>query len=294
MTSARFALVLAIAAVAASVGAGPRKVLVLPVDGNADPAMRAKLTTVVQELSRTVPGDITNGDTTFAETASAVGCDPNKPPCVDSVLTTLAVDEVVWGTATTTDGTTTFVVKRATKGTPPHEQTAILASTEQPEEAGPRIGPLFGVTSMPPAGSASGSAGSATSTGSAEPAGSAAPSSPPPPAVPWSQDKKLGVGLVVGGGALIIVGVAMWASESGVQSDIDAAPDQSASDIQHLKDLESKAQGYAWGGNIAMVLGLGAGGYGAYLLWKDHKEHTTLTPAPAPGGGVTFVLRGSW
>jgi len=289
MRSARLAFVLAIATVAATVGAGPRKVLVLPVDGNADPAMRAKLTTVVQDLAKTVPGDLTNGDTTFAETASAVGCDPNKPPCVDSVLTTLAVDEVVWGTATTTDGVTTFVVKRATKGTPPHEQTAILASSEQPEAAEPRIGPLFGVTGIPPAGSASGN-----SSGSAEVAGSAAPSTPPPPAVPWSHDKKLGVGLAVGGGALIVVGIAMWASESGVQSDIDAAPDQSASDIQHLKDLESKAQGYAWGGNIAMVLGLGAGGYGAYLLWKDHKEHTTLTPAPAPGGGVSFVLRGSW
>ena len=133
---------------------------------------------------------------------------------------------------------------------------------------------------MPPAGSGS---GSGSSTGSAEPAGSAAPRGPPPPSCRGASDKKLGVGLAVGGGALIIVGLAMWASESGVQSDIDAAPDQSASDIQHLKDLESKAQGYAWGGNIAMVLGLGAGGYGAYLLWKDHKEHTTLTPAPAPG-----------
>jgi hypothetical protein len=291
MRPARFAFVLAIAAVAATVAAGPHKVLVLPVDGSADPAMRAKLTTVVQDLAKTVPGEITNGDTTFAETASAVGCDPNKPACVDSVLTTLAVDEVVWGTATTTDGVTTFVVKRATKGTPPHEQTAILASTEQPEQAGPRIGPLFGVTGIPPAGS---DTGTGTGSGSAELGGSAAGSSAPVAMVPWSQDKKLGVGLAVSGGALIIVGIALWASESGVQSDIDAAPDQSPSDIQHLKDLESKAQGYAWGGNIAMVLGLGAGGYGAYLLYKDHKEHTMLTPAPAPGGGVTFVLRGSW
>ena len=196
----------------------------------------------------------------------------------------------MWGTATTTDGVTTFVVKRATRGTPPHEQTAILAATEEPEAAGPRIGPLFGVTGIPPAGS---DTGSGSAGGSAELAGSAAPATAPAPIVSWSQQKKLGVGLAVGGGALI-VGLAMWGSESGVQSDIDAAPDQSASDIQQLKSLESKAQGYAWGGNIAMVLGLGAGGYGAYLLWKDHDEHVTVAPQPAPGGGMTLVLHGQW
>jgi hypothetical protein len=289
MRSARFGFVIAIALVAATVAAGPRKVLVLPVDGSADPAMRAKLTTVVQDLAKSVPGDITNGDTTFAETAAAVGCDPNKPACVDTVLGTLAVDEVVWGTATTKDGTTTFVVKRATKGTPPHEQTAILAASEQPEAAEPRIGPLFGVSGVTASGSAA-VVGSAELAGS----GSAEPSTPSAPIVPWSSQKKLGVGLAAGGAALIVVGVALWASESGVQSDIDAAPNQSASDIQQLKDLESKAQGYAWGGNIAMVLGLGAGGYGAYLLYKDHKEHAMVTPQPAPGGGVTFVLRGQF
>lgn len=284
MTSARLVFVIALAW-AAAIAAGPRKVLVLPVDGNADAGLRGKLTAVVQDLAKSVPGELTNGDTTFAETASAVGCDPNKPACVDTVLGTLAVDEVVWGTATqNVDGSTTLVVKRATKGTPPHEQTAILAQTDQPDAVSSRIAPIFGVPAPATAGSGS---------GSAEPAGSAAPVAPAP-VVPWSDQKKLGVGLAVGGAALVIVGVALWASESGVQSDINAAPDRTAADIQALKDLESKAQGYAWGGNIAMVLGLGAGGYGAYLLYKDHKEHTTLTPAPAPGGGVSFVLRGHW
>ena len=287
MTSRRLVLVIALALVAATVGAGPRKVLVLPVDGSADAGLRSKLTVVVQDLAKTsVSGEVTNGDTTFAETASAVGCDPNRPACVDTVLGTLAVDEVVWGTATpNADGSTTLVVKRATKGTPPHEQTAIIAQTESPDVATTRIAPLFGVTGTVALGS-----GSATTT-EPEGSGSGAPSVPPSP---WSDQKKLGVGLAVGGGALIVVGLALWASESGVQDDINNAPDQTAAQIQALKDLESKAQGYAWGGNIAMVLGLGAGGYGAYLLWKDHKEHTLVTPQPAPGGGVTFVLRGSW
>ena len=285
MTLARFVFVIAIV-LSIATAAGPRKVLVLPVDGNADAALRGKLTLVVQDLAKSVPGELTNGDTTFAETASAVGCDPNKPACVDTVLGTLAVDEVVWGTATqNVDGSTTLVVKRATKGTPPHVQTAILAQNEQPDAVSSRIAPIFGVAAPVEVGSGSGS--------SAEPEGSAAPVAPAP-VMPWSDQKKLGVGLAVGGAALVIVGVALWASESGVQNDINNAPDQTSADIAALKDLESKAQGYAWGGNIAMVLGLGAGGYGAYLLWKDHKEHTLVTPQAVPGGGVTFVLRGQW
>lgn len=281
----RFVLVVAIATMAATVAAGPRKVLVLPVDGNADAGLRGKLTLVVQDLAKGVPGELTNGDTTFAETASAVGCDPNRPACVDTVLGTLAVDEVVWGTATqNVDGSTTLVVKRATKGTPPHEQTAILAQNEQPDAVSPRIAPIFGVAVAVPLDIGS---------GSAVEQGSAAPVAPTP-SEPWSDQKKLGVGFAVGGGALVVVGIVLWANERGVQNDINSAPDQTASDIAALKDLESKAQADAWGGNIAMVLGLGAGGYGAYLLWKDHKEHTLVTPQPAPGGGVTFVLRGRW
>lgn len=285
-------LVLVIA-LAATVVAGPRKVLVLPLDGNADAATKAKLNTLVQGLAKSVPGNVSNGDTTLAETASAVGCDPNKTACIDTVLTTLAVDEIVWGTATTENGQTTVVVRRATKGTPAQSQTAIIPASEPPETAQAGLAPLFGASASTPTPTPTGSGSADLGSAAGSAAGSNEP--PPPPGVPWSQDKKIGVGLAIGGGALVLVGVAMWASESGVQSQIDSAPDMTPADIQNLKDLESKASGYAWGGNIAMIIGLGAGGYGAYLLWKDHKEHAIVTPAPPPSGtGMTFVLRGSW
>jgi hypothetical protein len=284
-----FVLVIALAA---TVSAGPHKVIVLPLDGNADAATKTKLDAIVDKLAKTIPGTVTDGDTTLAETASAVGCDPNKTACIDSVLTTLAVDEVVWGTATTENGQTTVVVRRATKGTPAQSQTAIVAS-DSPEASEPGLGPLFGVTGAVAAGSGSADLGSAA-TGSATTT-PVPPPPPPTPAVAWSGRKKLGVGLAIGGAALVVVGAALWASESSVQSDIDSSPDMTASDIQHLRDLESKASGYAWGGNIAMVLGLAAGGYGGYLLWKDHQEHAVVTPAPPPSGaGMTLVLRGRW
>ena len=287
----RAAILVFVVALATIVSAGPRKVIVLPLDGNADAETKAKLNDLVGDLAKSVPGDITHGDTTFDETAVALGCDPNRNACIDTVLTTLAVDEIVWGTATTADGHTTIVVRRATKGSPAHEQTAIIAATDAPETSETQLAPLFGVTSIAPTPGSDEGSGSADETV----AGSAAVPPPPPPPVVWSRNKKLGVGLAVSGGVLVLVGFAMWASESSVQSDIDAAPTTTAADIQHLQDLEGKASGYAWGGNIAMLLGLGAGGYGAYLLWKDHREATTLTPAPPPSGtGVTFVLRGRW
>jgi hypothetical protein len=274
-----------VVALAAIASAAPRKVIVLPLDGDVDASTKATLDDLVDKLATSIPGDVTHGDTTFNETAAALGCDPNKNACIDNVLATLAVDEIVWGTATTADGQTTVTVRRATIGTPAHEQTAIIAATDPAETVEPQLAPLFGVASVVPVGS-----------GSAEGSGSAVEPEPAPaPVVAWSQQKKLGVGLAVGGGALVIVGLAMWASESSVQSDIDAAPDRSPDDIQHLRDLEDKASGYAWGGNIAVLLGLGAGGYGAYLLWKDHREAMTITPAPPPSGtGMTFVLRGRW
>jgi hypothetical protein len=288
----RAAILVFVVAAAAIVSAGPRKVIVLPLDGNADAATKAKLNDLVQDLARSVPGDVTHGDTTFDETAVALGCDPKRNACIDNVLETLAVDEIVWGTATTADGHTTIVVRRATKGSPAHEQTAIIAATDEPATSETQLAPLFGVTSVvPPPDTAVGSASAALAAGSAVPS----PPPPAPPPAPWSQRKKLGVGLAVSGGALVIVGLAMWASESSVQSDIDEAPNRTAEDIQHLEDLEGKANRYAWGGNIAMLLGLGAGGYGAYLLWQGHREATTLTPAPPPSGtGMTFVLRGRW
>src|SRR6185369_2617758 len=99
MRTAIVALVTAIALVT-SVVAGPRKVLVLPLDGNAAAAQKSQLNDSVAKMAKAkIDGDVTVGDTTFQETAAAVGCDPNAPQCADTVLSTLTVDELVYGTA---------------------------------------------------------------------------------------------------------------------------------------------------------------------------------------------------
>jgi hypothetical protein len=271
----------ALVAVAVTSVAGGRKVLVLPVDGDADAATRAKLDASVQKLAHSIDGDVKPGSTTFADAALSVGCDPQMPSCADTVIGMLAVDELVWGTATTTDGTTTLTVRRATKGTPPKDQLITISATDPPEKAEDQLKPLFGGVSE-----GSGSAiGSGSGSGSAE-----------PPSPPWSTDKKLGVGLSAGGGLALVIGLALWANESSLQTQINSAPTNTASDIKSLKALEDKASGYATWGDIMVVVGLAAGGVGAYYLWKNHNAaNVTVTPAPVDNGaGAALIVGGRW
>ena len=78
---------------------------------------------------------VTVGDTTFNETAAAVGCSPDAPECAEQVRTTLAVDELVYGTADTADGSTTIVVKRVSAGNPPTSQISVINETDSGEGA---------------------------------------------------------------------------------------------------------------------------------------------------------------
>jgi hypothetical protein len=287
----RFSIALVLAcsvlvALAVTGDAGPRKVLVLPVDGNADAPVRTRLDAVVLRLAHTIDGDVKVGATTFADDALVAGCDPAMVSCVDTVIGTLGVDELVWGTATTENGTTTVVIKRATKGTTPKDVTATLSPTDVPEKAEDSIKPMF-VPDAAGSGSAAGSAaiGSGSGSGSAE------------PVQPWSQDKKLGVGLAAGGGLSLAIGFALWANESSLQGQINSAPIATLANIQSLKALEDKAGTYATWGDIMVIVGLAAGGAGAYYLWKDHQNQASVTITPAPvdnGTGARLIVGGRW
>src|SRR5262249_50069914 len=101
--------------------AAPRKVLVLPLEGDADPEARAKYSAEMQRLARTLPGKVTLGDVAFTDTATAIGCDPKVPKCAEDVRATLGVEELIYGTATKEDGKTVLVVHRIARGKPPRE-----------------------------------------------------------------------------------------------------------------------------------------------------------------------------
>jgi len=320
-------LSISIVAIGAIATAGPHKILVLPVDGDAEPAVRTKLGATLQKLARGLDGQVSVGNTTFAETAAAVGCDPSAPACADSVMAMLSVDEIVWGTATTEGGQTTLVVHRAAKGASPRDATATIATQDGPAKTEAAIQPVFAppgaaATTRPATGSNNSSepAGSGSphaahpATGSGQPTGSGSehatigaaggsgePGEPPGSAVPAGppsddHDRNLGLGLAIGGGLAVVVGLALWASEESLQADIDNHSTRTIQDIADLKSLEDRAGNYAFAGNVLVVAGLAVGGVGAYYLYRDHKRRSTvLAPAPVEhGAGATLVLRGRW
>jgi hypothetical protein len=294
MKSVLRAVIVVAVAIATTVAAAPRKVLVMPIDGETDPGTRTQINATIQKLARGIDGDVKVTDTSFADTAAAMGCDPSSNACADTVLTALAVDELVWGTAKTYRGKLTVVVKRATKGNV--REQSVVVDPKSPEAAGGTLAPLFGgaQSTSPEAGSGSGTPESGSGSGSGSETGSAAV--PSEPSVPWSHDKKLGVGLVAGGGVALIVGLALWANESSIQDQINTTPTpQNLNDINSLKSLEDKAASYALWGNVLVVAGLAVGGAGAYYLYRDHKNQATIAPVPIDHGtGAALVVGGRW
>jgi hypothetical protein len=281
--------------------AAPRRVTVLPIDGDADPALRKQLGGVVMQLAKTGGGTITAGDTTFADVATAVGCDPHTPACADTVLSTLGVDEIVYGSAFVGGGQTTAVISRVAKGQPRRDQTISITVGAKADSAEPTLRPLFDLPGTPtptqePVGSAgSGSDATDTGSGSAAPAAVIATEPPSPPGDEFfaTRERKIGFGFVAGGALVLVIGLALWASESSQQSQINDAPTNSPDDIKNLLALEDRASSYAWEGNIAVVLGLAAAGVGTYYLVKDHQMRATVTPIDH-GAGAAVLLGGRW
>jgi hypothetical protein len=282
MRAAVVALVTTIALLS-SVIAGPRKVLVLPLDGSAPAAQKSQLNDSVARMAKAnIEGDVTIGDTTFAETAAAVGCDPQADECAETVRSTLSVDELVYGTADTANGTTTVTVKRASAGAAPTSQTATLAEIDSGDKAEPALSPVFGGTA--PVGSDAAGSGSAVT------------DAPKRRNFFDTRERKIGTALAGGGVIALAIGLSFWSSTSDLQGQIDNHPSETLDEINELTALEDRAGSKAMWGNIMVLLGLGLGGAGAYFLYKDHQNRqATIAPAPVEAGtGMTLVLRGRW
>ncbi|HEY1815681.1 MAG TPA: hypothetical protein VGG74_25205 [Kofleriaceae bacterium] len=258
-------LAVAILAAAAPVVAAPAKVIVLPLDGDAPAEARTALAAELATAARH-DGSVTTGTTTYRETAAAVGCDPDNHACATTVLSTLGVDEIIYGTATAAAGNLHVRIARVTLA----QRSDRTFDVAQGAPAGSELAPLFGE--------------------------SAAPAAEPAPASPAgsffdTRDRTLGVAFAAGGGVALLIGLVLWASEHDTQNQIEAAPDATLADVQGLVALEQHASNEAWAGNVMVVLGLAAGGVGGYFLWRDHKARATVVPAEH---GVALVVEGAW
>lgn len=270
-----------LAAIGGDAAAANGKILVLPVDGTADAATRAKLTAQIVRLARALDGQVTTGDTTFADTALAVGCDPELAGCRDDVLATLAVDELVWGTATKDGRQTRLVVRRTAKGAAPREIATTIAVSDAPDRIEAGVAALFAPPPPPPPPPAS---------------------SPPPivalpvarpPSPEHHHDRNIGIVLTVTGGVALGVGAVLWASYGSLQDQIDAHPTRSRADFDDLTALEDRAATRALAGDLLVGAGLIAAGAGAYYLLRRHDDRVAITPAPiAHGAALTLTIVG--
>lgn len=260
-------LVVLVAAGASGADPAPRKILVLPLGGPADAPTRSALDTSLARLAHGLGGTVTTGDTTFDETAAAVGCSPEQEECPETVRTTLGVDELVFGSAGTHDGQTIVIVHRISGSSPPRESTVTAASPAAAETA---LTPLF-----------------------TEP--KEAPPQPLPPGPPEDHHRRnIGIAYVAGGGAALIVGLALWSTASHRQDDIDAARPETAQDFAALEALESRAMKYAVIGDIFVIGGLALGTYGTWVLYKDHKARRLAVVPVAQPDRAGLSLEGSW
>jgi hypothetical protein len=282
----RLAIVIVITALVlvATVTAGNRKVLVLPVDGNAAAEQRTSINESIVNMAKSgIDGDVTAGDTTFNETAAAVGCTPDQPTCAETVMNTLSVDELVWGTAQSENGSTTVTVHRAAKGQPARQQMAVIDEKAGGDAAASALQPMF----------AREEAGSGSDTGS----GAGSGGRPHTKSFFDTRERKMGVGFAAGSIACLVIGFSQWSSEAGLQDQIDMHPKDTLGQLQDLHKLEDRAANKALIGNIFVVLGVAAGAVSGYYFWTDHKNRAeaALTPAPtADGTGAQLVLRGRW
>ncbi len=252
----RWLVGLAIALLSSTASAAPRKVLVLKLDGNADPAERERLQAEVARLAHEGDVVVTMGNTTLGETASAVGCDPATPACLETVRQTLGVDELVYGTATAGAD---------------HKVELDVHHPPQPDRH----------TTVAP--------GEPVSFGRATTPDKLAPVTFDPPKADHRQ-RNYAIAAIAGGGVAVLIGLTLWSQESSTQDTIDMHPTMTTAELLDLKKLEDQASSYGWYGNVMMVIGLGLGGAGAYLLYRDRGPHQVVV-APAPGG---VAIGGVW
>ena len=319
MKSRHLAALLAVA-VSRPAAAEPHKLLVLQSEGRADAATRAKIDAAIFKLASAAEPQTVAGELNFSDAATAVGCKPDTALCKDEVLGMLSVDEIVITTLAPKPGGLEVTVRRFAKGGSSHDATVVIATGVAPDKLD-GLATLFGGSPPAPTGSPApaGPAVASTARPPAEPPEIPPPTAithepaPSPVATPATDDRlaaqpvdqpstrrfRLELAGMIGGAAMVTTGLLFWAGASGVQNDINNAPTKTKADLQHLKDLESKGDGYAAVGNLLVITGLAAGAVGTVFYIKDRSSASSTSVArlmPAVfnhGAGLVFTMGGT-
>jgi hypothetical protein len=325
-------LALAVLLAARAAAADPGHVLVLHAGGDGDAAAHKAIDAHVLALAKHLPGNIEAGQISFTDAATAVGCTPGEGSCDQDVVSTMGVDEIVaTKIAGGPGGSLVITVRRIPKSGPAREATATVPPGQSPDPAlDASVGPLFGMTAPaataptepaqppPPAETPPPTPAPTPPPSTAQPTVPPPTTAPPPrtaqatnepndvTAAPNGQlaetpgptnHRHLELTGMVGGGALVLVGMVMWGQANSTQDQINSAPTQTAADLQHLQSLESQGDAYATFGNVTFVAGLGLAAVSTYYYIRDGRRHAADHVAIAPalfdhGAGLTLSLGG--
>lgn len=253
------------------------KVLVLRFDGS--DAAHAQ-SAVVAELSRS-GHDVASGDTSFDDSAMLIGCDASSEPCAREILSTLSVDEIVYGSMHP-DGV--IVVQRISLSRPPRKAEVVIRPGQSLEAAlAPVMRKLFDDRSV-----------DLTAT---------LPTNLPSTAFDGNGDNRPGpvrshrasVIAWSASGALVIAGLMFWVHASSLQDDIDVAPDTSTNERLALADLQRRAATASDRGTVMVGAGAVVAGLGTYFWIRNHRRiaspRTAIRPTIVPGGvGVVVTI----
>lgn len=299
------------AALVVALGASPalaeqRKILVLKSEGRTDAATRTKIDAAIIKLAKTTDAQVSPGDITMTDAATAVGCAPETTACRDEILSMLAVDELVYANVALKPGGTEVIAYRVARGGISKDAKSMIQKGE-PAEKLDGLAPLFFATTtatLPPA----------TSTEplppTSEPAPTTAPAAlPPPTAEPAPISNAYPPPMVIDtpprsplplvgaitGGAFVLIGFMCWGKAGSLQSEIDDAPSQTVADFDAITELERQADSYAGVGNLLFLGGAILGGISAYYLIKNKRKRASTTAQISPalfdhGAGVVLTI----
>ncbi|MGE0872835.1 MAG: hypothetical protein AB7P03_30045 [Kofleriaceae bacterium] len=294
MTRRHLQIALAIVAMTEPVRADPQRTIVMRSEGSADAGMRASIDGALVTLARAETSGATLGDISYSDATVAVGCDPAKASCQSEVLAFLSVDELVYATATANATAVEIVVRRITAAGSRDARMTLAAG--QPVGGLDAIAPLFGARtpSLAPAAEPARPVAPALPEMSPPPAASSLPSPSPAtelepvePEPPVGRDeplpaedttrRRLELSGMIGGGVMVLAGSLMWIKASGIQGEINDAPNNTPAQVEHLLDLERRGDRYALWGNVMVIGGLVLGGVSAVYYWKDRRDGRATT-----------------
>ena len=283
-------------------------VLRLDIGRGVIPGLGERIQLEVEYRARRSGLEAVEGEANLTDTAVVAGCTAKVPTkCLDMIIATLGVKELIYGSVEKTVGGHRVTVARAREGAKPLQAIIDVPASSVEEAvraAAPVLDGLFPVitgTGPLDAGTPVAKGGGAAPATGGTPAGAVVAGSTearadkPRTAADIRRDRLVGITGVAIGGAMALTGAGLWIRASVLQGDIDDAPRETQEDVTALRALEDRAIDSATWGNRAVAVGVvvAAGGAAWWMLRGRAKEPAmgaAVQPWVAPdGGGVVMT-----